>query len=255
MRIFPVYFVIAGPYWLIMDIFILKKGLVSFLKDLFFISMFEGQFLFWYVPGIALAYLFFPLFYDFIFGSHFSWIRSSRIKTYILIIVSVIFSMYFEGKEPVSLMWSKFWCLLLGRIPAFIIGIYWGYKSYHGKTFSLYDYISIPISNLLLHLAYRVPALDFITSRLPVYYLDVLYALLFFEIFMVLFNYLNEKQTLWPVKVFGGVTYETYLMHMCMLGLLFWPDQPLLYLSSCMVFPFISGYLINQGMKRLLRNY
>lgn len=68
-RLLPTYFIIITPYWIVRDILLDKKSILSFLSDLLFRTFFsEGMRRCWFIPAIIIYYLLFPMIFIYIFG-------------------------------------------------------------------------------------------------------------------------------------------------------------------------------------------
>ena len=117
-RTLPAYFVVAVPYWFIVDFIKTQKPFYEFFKDLFFISFFEnGTSIFWYICAIFMFALIFPILWFFLFGNGFSYIQSNGVKVCLLIvIVAVIDTLCIR-----NILWFQNIIIMTGRLPAFII--------------------------------------------------------------------------------------------------------------------------------------
>lgn len=63
-RILPAYLMVAIPYWIVIDLIIMQKGVKMFAFDFGFVTFFtQGTRTFWYVLFIVFAYLIYPFVY------------------------------------------------------------------------------------------------------------------------------------------------------------------------------------------------
>lgn len=86
-RILPAYLMVAVPYWVLVDLLIMRKGPLSFVLDFFFVTFFtQGIRTFWYVPFIILAYLSYPLVYKLL---HTNWTNQSQAVMLIFLALSI----------------------------------------------------------------------------------------------------------------------------------------------------------------------
>ena len=69
-RVLIPYFIIAIPVYFWYDFIYLSDGIIPFIKNLFFITLFtEGNILFWYIFFIIICYIIFSFIYKFIYKS------------------------------------------------------------------------------------------------------------------------------------------------------------------------------------------
>lgn len=70
-RILPAYLMVAIPYWIVIDLIIMQKGVKMFAFDFGFVTFFtQGTRTFWYVLFIVFAYLIYPFVYKIL---HVKW--------------------------------------------------------------------------------------------------------------------------------------------------------------------------------------
>lgn len=119
-RLLVPYFIVAVPSFAVMDFLIHKNTVGTFFMDLFFLN---GNHQFWFIALIFVMYLIFPLLFKvFKSGKH------NFIKMVILIALSVGINLLTEKFLPDIYAKAE---IGLTRVPAFIIGVYFGYKVYH----------------------------------------------------------------------------------------------------------------------------
>ena len=241
-RIFPVYFIAAVPYWLIADILKAHESFGKFLKDLFFISFFqEGVSTFWYVCAAILFSLIFPILWFFLFGKGFSHIRSTGLKMCLLIIIVVFIDTFCIRYIP----WYQNIIIMTGRLPAFIIGIYLGYKSSLQEDIPLAVLLFIPGLQVLVHYLYRIPALEHFLNSLNVHYLDTILGLMFLEVLLIYFRYIDFPVISGLFHRVGQITLEIYMLHMSLLTLLGNPANIYMYVIFCILVPIAAGWMLH----------
>ena len=241
-RTLPAYFIVAVPYWVIVDFIKGREPFYEFLKDLFFISFFEdGTSIFWYVCAAFVFALIFPILWFFLFGNGFSHIRSTGLKVCLLIIIAAAIDTLCIRYIP----WWKNIVIMTGRLPAFIIGIYLGYKSYLKEDIPLYVLLLVPGLQILVHFLYRIPALENLLNRLNIHYLDTILCLLFFEILLIYFTYIDFSVISGIFGWLGHITLEVYMFHMSLLTLLGNPSNIYLYVLFCIITPIAAGWALH----------
>ena len=250
-RLLPPYFIIGGTYWGINNFLIGHQKVICFLEDLFFISFFKkGTSIFWFVPAIIIFYLVFPLIYDFLTDTRIFPGNSVGIKTLILLMFAVVFDFLLSCFLPVYHNIT----IMTGRFPAFILGVYFGYKSYHNHPCSIAELIVFPGIKIILHFLYRIPAAEQILCKFNIHYLDTLLALLLIEVFIVFINFVRIRQLENVLNLYGGITLEVYLFHMALLNLSGNPADAAVYLLVCAAAPTAGGFLLHKCLNTLLKS-
>ena len=241
-RLLPAYFIVAIPYWLIIDIFRAQKPFYEFLKDLLFISFFQkGTSIFWFIPAIFIFSLIFPILWSFLFGKCLSGIDSIGVKTCFLLTAAIAVDSLCLNLIP----WYQNITIMAGRFPAFIIGIYLGYKSYLKEEISIFMLLLIPGVKILLHFLYNIPALNNFLNLFNIHYLDTVLGLLVFEILLIILNFFDPTIISKPLILLGQITLEVYLLHMALLTLFENPANYCWYVIICVITPTITGWILH----------
>ncbi len=242
-RLLPAYLIVAGSYFYLNDIVIKHTDFKTFATDLLFVTFFtKGTSIFWFIPAVIVFYLFFPAIRALLFGSRSYIIKSPEGRTCLLLLFTAALDVMLSRILPIYSNIS----IMLGRFPAFIIGIYLGYKSYNKARFQLISFLLIPLIKILTSVLYRIPKMNAILSNLNIHYLDTLLALLVLEIILLFFNYVKPFDIFYKIlKWFGTITLEVYLFHMAMLSVFHFPAATQSYLLFCVGLPVLSGFLLN----------
>lgn len=108
-RILPVYLMVAIPYWIVIDLIIMQKGVKMFAFDFGFVTFFtQGTRTFWYVLFIVFAYLIYPFVYKIL---HVKW--SDWGQLLILLIIALVIQFLPRIVDPVLNLNIE---ILLGRL-------------------------------------------------------------------------------------------------------------------------------------------
>lgn len=131
-RILIPYFIIAIPAWGWRDLIFQQEGILQFLKDLFFVSLFEeGQTWIWYIAICLICYLAFPYVYEVLEKA----IDTTTEKMYVLQFTMAITMLVVMLQLYCNDLYLNISILLL-RFPMFIIGCLLGKASYENRTIS-----------------------------------------------------------------------------------------------------------------------
>lgn len=209
-RLFPLYFVIAGITYFISDLIINNLDIGKFLRDLFFVSWFtDASTRYWYILAIAIFYLAFPFLYKYIHGG-----SNGFIKT-------ILFSIcWFIAVETICCFVPEVFIfrIALERLPIFIFGIYCGKLSYNRIKLRKVTIITVWIGGYLL---FGVSKTFLFNSIAEQFYYPVraflslsiiITVIIFFELLkkrMIKFHSLLVTVFSW----FGNITLELYLLH------------------------------------------
>lgn len=250
-RLIPVYFIIGGTYWLISDILIDHVKFSLFLEDLFLLSFFrKGTSTFWYIPASIIFYFLFPFLYYYLTNSRIMIGISIGWKTFFLIIIAIVCDYLLSRGFPVY----RNIAIMTGRFPAFVLGIYFGDKSYRNCHCSIGELLLLPIVKVILHYLIKIPAFEQWLEKINVHYLDTLLALLVIEAFLLFVNLVDRKELRNVLKWYGNITLEVYLLHMSLLSLFRHPADAGIYFFVCAVIPSAGGYFIHKVIKTGLKS-
>lgn len=205
-RIILPYIFVAVPAWIWRDLVLANKGILSFLKDFFFITFFtDGISWFWYILISIICYLIFPYIFD-IFDS-----AKDRITAEFRMFSVFTFFM-------ASAIWLEIYCtsffgkvnIMLLRFPAFFLGVLIGHAAYNNEKFPKETIIFIILSFLLLPLR-KVDRVIVVRFVLASFNLSV--ALIFTFILDRIKNQKIQNFIVKPLEVIGKYSLELYLCH------------------------------------------
>lgn len=249
-RILPVYLIVGVPFWFLFDVVFSHLSITKFFRDLFFISFFaDGVSIFWFIPAAISFFLLFPFLYKFLSNHSEKETKTFGARTAILIAIAiaveVLISVNFPSYKKIKIM--------TGRFPAFIIGIYFGYKSYCKCNISKAELLVLPLAKIIVHFLFKIPALQETLSLFNIHYLDTLLGLLVIEAFMIFSNYVKSDKPSKCLTWFGNITFETYLFHMSLLVLFGNPSDLAVYILICVIIPFTCGFLLHRFLQRTMK--
>lgn len=250
-RILIPYFIVAIPAWLYLDIFVLERGWIAFIKDLFFISFFFDQTRwFWYIMMIGLCYWVFPYIFKIVESAADRITAQMRIlllcgaSTLILMMLQLYHNNLYSNVS-----------IAVTRIPAFLIGVFVGRAVYEKRI--------VPRKNIWIMAVLAVLIaypLQMVTKKIiGVYSLAFLnYSLSL--IFIMLLAYLcrcNNKcmAGLYSLTVailgwFGKYTLELYLLHVMVrkiLNQLGYPTYRLAYEAILVIISIVLSIILSRG--------
>lgn len=210
-RILPAYLMVAVPYWVLVDFLIMRKGPLSFVLDLCFVTFFtQGIRTFWYVPFIILAYLSYPLVYKLL---HTNW--TNQCQAVMLIFLALSIQLIPKYATP-SL--NQNIEILLGRFLIFFIGCWCGKKVYWQEYISDREKVGIFLGVGLM-LCQFVPVIKRIVLKLGFRLLMCFWGIFLLYCMAVCMPKVPKK----IIKVldnFGVVSYELYLTHVAVRALM-----------------------------------
>lgn len=251
LRLIPVYLLIGGAYWLIRDILIDHVKFSQFLEDLFLLSFFRrGTSIFWYIPASIIFYLLFPFLYEYLTNDKILSGISIGGKTFLLIVIAFI-SDYLLSR---GLSIYQNIAIMTGRFPAFVLGIYFGSKSYRNWPCSIGELLIFPAVKVIIHFLVRIPAFGNGLEKLNVHYLDTLLALLIIEAFLLFIHFVDFRTFRNVLNWYGNITLEVYLLHMSLLSLFRNPADPAVYFLVCATLPTAGGYFFHKVFNSVLRS-
>lgn len=248
-RILIPYFIVSIPAWYIKDFLIEDKGLVHFLKDLFFISFFEsGRIWFWYILMILVCYLIFPYIFDFINrpGSF-----SKVINVFIFItVIGIVLDLYNHT------LFSNINIALL-RFPMFFVGGIVGKLSWNNIVIPKHSWTVWIFSLALLSIK------DSSKILLSRYILGVFGIAIILGI-AVLLEYLGNKIFCRVYNCvyeclcwFGKYSLELYLTHVAIRGFMNWygfPTYRIRYECVLVILSIASSFLLKRITNLILEN-
>lgn len=157
-RILPAYLMVAIPYWIVVDLIIMQKGVKMFAFDFGFATFFtQGTRTFWYVLFIVFAYLIYPFIYKIL---HVKW--SDWGQLLILLIMALVIQFLPRIVAPVLNLNIE---ILLGRFLVFFIGCWCGKKVYQNACINNIDKMGI-FFGVLIMLCDFLPVTKIVVSKL-----------------------------------------------------------------------------------------
>lgn len=131
-RILIPYFIVAIPAWGWRDLIFEKAGVIQFLKDITFVSLFEeGQTWIWYIGICIICYLMFPYVYEVVEKAT-DTIAEQMNVLHLTVAITLLVVMLQLYCNELYLNTS----ILLLRLPMFIIGCLLGKASYENRRIS-----------------------------------------------------------------------------------------------------------------------
>lgn len=243
-RVIVPYFIIAIPVYIWYDLIYLSDGIIAFLKDLFFVTLFTtNNILFWYIFFIIICYLIFPLIFKFIQrdNSNIATFKISLIIILFLIIIYLVYK-YYPG------LFNNYNIMLLRFIP-FILGILLGKLSYRSTRIE-YSFILFILGIGTIILIHR----NLIYNRI---FLFIFLLSIFFWIIYFL-DFLKNKENI-IVKFFsffGKYSLEIYLVHVAIRKIIKsygYPTYKVGYYLLFIIVSIIVSILFNMLIKKILR--
>ena len=249
-RLFPLYFVIAGLTYFISDLIINNLGIGKFLRDLFFVSWFtEASTRYWYILAIAVFYLVFPFLYKYIHGGSNGFVKA--------IIFSICWYIAVEALCYFIPGVSSF-RIALERLPIFTIGIYCGKLSYDSVKLNNYVIIVVLILGFFLFCLFKTSLFSNIAESLY-YPVRAFLSLSIIITIIAFFEFLKSKmETFHGILImvfswFGSVTLELYLLHQSYMILFDFPYKALCYCIVAFGLPTTTALLITIYRKKKVR--
>ena len=241
-RVLIPYLIVSVPVYIWYDFFYLSDGIIGFVKNLFFITLFTNRnILYWYIFFIIICYLIFPLIYRFIAKSKDS---ISLIKT-LAIIITIIVGLYVISVYAKGLF-SKYSIMLFRFIP-FILGILIGKFAYKEKKIKYYIILAIlGLSSFLF--------IDYIPNFARLFLFIFNFSLMFFIV--LIFDYFNSKTGIISksLSFFGKYSLEIYLIHVSIRKIINsynYPNYKIGYYLLFVVVSIIISILFNRLIKKI----
>ena len=243
-RVLVPYFIIAIPVYIWYDLIYLSDGILSLLKNLFFVTLFtNNNILFWYIFFIIICYLLFPLIFKFIHRDN-SYVGSFKISLIIILFLLGIFLIYkfYPG------IFNSYNIMLLRLIP-FILGILLGKMSYRSTKIE-YSFILFILGIGTIVLIRR----NLIYNRL---FLFIFLLSIFFWIIYFL-DFLKNKENIIVrfFSFFGKYSLEIYLVHVAIRKIIKSYGYPTYKVGYYLIFILVSiivSILFNKLIKKILR--
>jgi len=205
-RVVIPYFMIAIPYFIVINFILHNNSFIYFIKDLFFISFFEsGNSIFWYIITIIIFYILFPLLNKIINET-----KCRKIYLILMIIIDIIIN-YLIYKYN-FIQYSKI-ILFLVRIPTMFIGTYIAKKVYNkevvNKNTVLLLVLLFFLVNFMFVYDFKYIIHNFFYSR----YLTIILSIIIMYSLSLLLEYLDNKVINKILDFFGKYTLELYIFH------------------------------------------
>lgn len=161
-RIMIPYLLVAILAWGWRDLFVDRVGIIQFVKDVSFISLFtQGTKWFWYIFMMAICYLLFPIIYN--------WIDKSKndkicgLKVCCVFLISTIFAW---GLRTVWYDMYKNINILIYRFPMFIFGCWIGKLSYEKQEIEIVKLAATGVSIIILLSMLKAFSVDLVSNYL-----------------------------------------------------------------------------------------
>ncbi len=243
-RVIVPYFLLAIPVYIWYDFVYLSDGIVAFLKNLFFVTLFtNNNILFWYIFFIIICYLIFPLIFKFIHKNN-SYVASFKISLIIIFLLGGIYLIYkyYPG------IFNRYNIMLLRFIP-FILGILLGKMSYRSTRIKYSFILFILGIGMVVLIRYNL-----IYNRI---FLFIFLLSIFFWIIYFL-DFLKNKENIIvkSFSFFGRYSLEIYLVHVAIRKIIKaygYPTYKVGYYLIFIVVSIIVSILFNLLIKKVLR--
>lgn len=208
-RIIPPYVIVAGVFWLFIDVIYTDSGLIRWLEDFTFVTFFrEGVNNFWFIAFIAGMYLVFPLLYKLIFGSSAGWL------VFILLTAAAfLFPVWVHVHEPE--IYSRL-NIALTRVPWFIVGTYAGRFIKECKHIPHIVAMTVILAGPVCKYYVTTQGIKGPLNRYATGLLAISFMLLFVYVIRLLQNVKILRKVL---CFFGKYSLEFYLLHVALWGI------------------------------------
>ena len=249
-RLFPLYFLIAGITYIVYDTIIINFGLGKFLRDIFFISWFtESSTKYWYILVIAVFYLMFPVLYNFIHDG-----RNGLLKTVFLSLF------WWLGVEAICYFMPtvSHFRIALERMPVFAFGIYCGKLSYDKAELKRIPIYLITIWGYIFFLLLKTPIIKRFAEQLYYPMRAFLSLSIIVTVILILEWLKGELKRVYNALIvvfswFGSVTLELYLLHQSYMILFDYPYKALYYCLVAFGLPTITAASITLYRKKKVK--
>lgn len=207
-RILIPYFVVAIPFWYIIDIAKYNLGFVRMMKDLFFITFFtNANRSLWYIFAICCMYLIYPFLY--LLFEKFDKYREVVFVILTVLVCSfnyIFFVFSYELYDNIEVM--------MARIPAFILGTYIAKKVYNGENFKRIDF-GILIISFLFDATISITRLigDVYLYSMLRRYVQIMRAVVLLAVIIYVMNKFNLSEKQKFLNLCGNLSLEIYLVH------------------------------------------
>jgi peptidoglycan/LPS O-acetylase OafA/YrhL len=240
------YLLIAIPYFIWLDLFLRKDGVLQLLLNITTLNYWlTGNHPTWYIAFIIVMYLLFPLLYR--------WDKkTNHVSTVVIIIVSVV-SEYIMSKTGFFLFKTSE--RALSRVPVFLIGLLCAPCVFSGKRIPVWQVLMFVFVGMwFFALISLSPSCNIVLQRYS--YIPISVAIIVGYAFL---RHLVNLNGLWRVLAWiGTISLELYIAHVFMLRAVFaakiWPKvSPELW---WVIIPFASllvALLLQQITKRIIR--
>lgn len=244
-RIFPAYFIVAGIYWILVDIIVESKGLIVFVTDISFATFFMyGTRTFWYVLFILLAYLIYPFVYETLCKK-----QDDYSKLIILVVIAVLIQLFPKIITPAIYPNIE---ILLGRFLVFFIGCWCGKKVYQNELINNKEKLGL-FGGAVLMICKFLPMLKSVIEKLGYRFL-----MCFWGIFLLYSLAINLKKlprkAIELLEKIGKISYELYLTHVAIRALMNTIGIKTYYFQNyalCILLSFLLTFMIVKLQRRM----
>lgn len=240
-KLLPKYIILGGITYFLNDVIIAKLGFLKFIQDYTFLSWaLYGNTRYWFVAGILVFYMCFPLIYIII--------SDDSIKDrYKMTVFMVVFFVAVAFMDTLFIRYRDF-RIAIERLPVFVLGAVCAKHS--DETIGVFPLAVMTVTGLLFT-AMQLISDSFQTwvSHTPyMYYLSRgLFALALMAVFILLLEKTGDHRFVklknW-FKFLGTVTYEIYLFHQSYMILLNSPPHLPGYMIAAVILPVSSSILL-----------
>ena len=245
-RILPAYLMVAIPYWIVIDLIIMQKGVKMFAFDFGFVTFFtQGTRTFWYVLFIVFAYLIYPFVYKIL---HVKW--SDWGQLLILLIIALVIQFLPRIVAPVLNLNIE---ILLGRFLVFFIGCWCGKKVYQNACINNIDKMGI-LFGVMIMLCGFLPVTKIVVSKLGFRILMCFWGIFLLYCIAVSMRKM-PKRIVKILEQFGKMSYELYLTHVAIRALMNVIGIKTLYFQNyvfCILISLFLTYTIVKLQKKLI---
>ena len=206
-RVLIPYVIVAGVHFLVRYIIIEGKGFVDWLRGMFFVDFItKRDTQFWFIALILVMYLVFPLLFKLFKSGKLNFLK-------LFILCGVVVAANFALSKYAPVLYKNIE-IMLTRIPAFLIGVYFGEKVYNKRPVQLpFWLISILGGAAFVYIGIMrsVVGVKFLLDI--VRYGETLYALLIVMVLSILLEAINSAGFSKICAFFGGMSLELYMVH------------------------------------------